>query len=191
MQDAADIERRSSKKGAVLGWLALISLGSDRLRTSGVDVGALVRGAIELGKSLNDDYDKDGEDDVDGFEDSDDDIANAAQWGDMDGPQGFEGADEDGDIDIYGKNNAEMMMFAGGGFGGKWDDDDDDDDFESPIDDVNEFVVLEEVFARLAQSEPAKLEAIKAGLPPDTLVAVGELIQAAQTYRAAKAAGNT
>mmetsp|Transcript_14605 Transcript_14605/g.29784 ORF Transcript_14605/g.29784 Transcript_14605/m.29784 type:complete len:1073 (-) Transcript_14605:34-3252(-) len=185
MQDAADVEKRSSKKGAVLGWLALISLGSERLQRSGVDMADLVRGVIELGKSLSDDYDRAGEeDDDDGLDD--DDVANAAQWGDMDGPQGFDGADEDGDIDILGKNNAEMMMFAGGGFGGKWDDDDDDDEFESPIDDVNEFVVLEEVFARLAQSEPAKLEAIKAGLPPDTLAAVGELIKAAQTYRASK-----
>jgi hypothetical protein len=76
-----------------------------------------------------------------------------------------------------------MMMM--GGFGGEdWDALDDDDDFESPLDDVNEIILLEEVLNRFAAAEPQKFEAIKTSLPPDTLNQVASLFAMAAEARA-------
>ena len=189
VKDAADVEKRSSRKAAVLGWLALISLGSERLDRNGIDVGVLIRGVIDFGKGLHELYDgmagEEEDEDEDGMGP---DIGEVANWGDIDGPAPFEDADEDGDVNIsgaaYNPTFGDSLMFFGGE--GKWDDDDEEEEFESAIDDVNEFILLEEVLSRFGQTEPQRLDAIKAGLPPESLVAVSELISAAHDARGVK-----
>lgn len=192
IEDAAEIDKYGSKKATVLGWLALLSMGSERLERNGVNPAVLVRGVIEIGQSLSEDYDQRNNDEDNDFEDEgamppmppdgfDDDELGGAN---------FEDGDEDGDININGDagyrgviSGDPMMMM--GGFGGEdWDALDDDDDFESPLDDVNEIILLEEVLNRFAAAEPQKFEAIKTSLPPDTLNQVASLFAMAAEARA-------
>ncbi|GMH72752.1 hypothetical protein TrST_g12124 [Triparma strigata] len=193
IEDAAEIDKYGSKKATVLGWLALLSMGSERLERNGINPALVVRGVIELGQSLSEDYndrlnnnfDDEEEDEgamppmpPDGFDDDE-----------------FEGAtlddagDEDGDINIAGNADYQRVisgdpMMMMGGFGADdWGDDDDDDDFESPLDDVNEIVLIEDVLNRFAAAEPQKFEAIKSTLPAETLNQVAGLFAIAAEAR--------
>ena len=177
----------------MLGWLALLSMGSERLERNGVNPAVVVRGVIELGQSLSEDYndrlnnnfDDEAEDEgamppmpPHGFDDDE-----------FEGATLDDAADEDGDINIAGNADYQRVisgdpMMMMGGFGADdWGDDDDDDDFESPLDDVNEIVLIEDVLNRFAAAEPQKFEAIKSTLPAETLNQVAHLFAIAAEAR--------
>ena len=199
--DGSEIERWSAKKATVLGWLGMLSLGIERLVRNGVDPSALFRGAIEMAKALKDDYEgggnEEGEsDDNDNMNSGEADFA--SNWDNSGTFASLEG-DEDGDVDLH--NNQEYMKLIRGGnaddpnflgyggfLGGEWDDDDEDEDFESPLDDVNELIVMEQVFNQLSASEPQAFEALKGTLPQETIGAIGDLYAAAQAAKAEAAA---
>jgi hypothetical protein len=189
--DFEELEKFLAKKTTVLGWLSVLSLGSDVLLRNGLDLPVLVRGAIELSTSLKDDYEgkykngEDGEDDeeVEGMTGAGGTkFASAGQQGGFEDDEEEEWEDEDGDIDDgddyrFGGN---VNDFMGMGF----DDDDDDDDFDSPLDEVRDVCVLQDVLNGFASREAAVFEQVKSQLPPETLQQCAVLYQEAAKVRA-------
>jgi len=168
MEDGSELERWMAKKATALGWLGLLSLGTERLTKNGVDPTSIFRGVIEVAKSIAEDYS--GNDDEDEEGDNGQNV-----WEDVDDEQGnaFADVDEDADIDLhdnaaYNKVLHDQAMFAG--YGGGFDfDDDGEDDLESPLDDVDELFVMEQVFASLEGKEPQAFAALRAGLPEEVV----------------------
>ncbi len=190
IKDYEDLDKWMSKKATVLGWLAFLTLGSDRLQRNGVDVTLLVRGVIEICSSLRDDSaakgddDSDGEDDIDGADPAfpQNQIAAASAFADAPDDE------EDGDVDFYGDHpftnpniGQDAWLFGGGG----WDEDDEDyGEYETPLDDVKEVIILEEVLNGFMAREPEVFAGVKSALPQETVQKCGVLFAEAASQRA-------
>jgi len=194
LADFDEFERYLSKKATVLGWLSVLDLGSERCKRNGLDLSVLVKGAIQMAKSLKEDYKGDGgsddEDDhgvasfvgaggtkfseyVDDEDEGGEGMGEEGEWGDED--EDGDRAAEDGFN--FGGGGLDNFDFAGMGF------DEDEDDYETPLDGVRECIILQNTLNTFAQREGPVFEEVKRGLGEEMMGYVAELYQEAAVQR--------
>lgn len=191
MQDADSMERWLPRKLTVLGLTAILVLPSTALPASMAgSIPPIIHTVVKLALRMKDEADK-GE--TDGEDDIDEDHVRRDETVDLD--HGFsEDEDVKNEVDeayrqaIAGVTNwdDDMTKFLLG----EWDDDgeDVDEDYISPIDQVNELLVLSDTLAHAFQREPEVYQAINAALPPETAANCQRLFQTAEAMKAQQAA---
>ncbi|GKY91239.1 hypothetical protein MPSEU_000096500 [Mayamaea pseudoterrestris] len=189
MQDADAMNKWLPQKLTVLGLAGILILPTSALPPSMTgSLPPIIHTVVKLALKLKDDAEK-GETDAN----EDFDESAAAHKGDeaVDLDQGFaEDEDVKNEVDeayrqaIAGVTNwdDDMTKFLMG----DWDEDGDDvdDDYVSPIDQIEELILLSDTLTLAFQREPEVYQAINSALPAETLANCQRLFQTATTMRA-------
>lgn len=185
IEDSAKVERWLPRKLTVLGFSAVLSLPTSSLPASvGSMLPQLIHTAVQLALALKEDTEKGETDAVDALDEEKGDA-------EYDVDNGF-GEDEDvtNEVDeayrkaLQGMNGWEgdMAQFLLG----DWEDegDDVDEDYTSPVDQVEELILLNDTLKLSFQREPETYQQIQAALPPETVVACQKVFAGADALRA-------
>lgn len=189
MLDAEHMDRLLPRKLTVLGLAAILALPTNQLPQSiSSSLPPLIHTVVKMALALKEDAEK-------GETGANEDIEEEGNKGDdlVDLDQGF-GEDQDvtNEVDeAYRKalqgltsttwedNMAKMFL-------GDWEEDgeDVDEDYVSPIDQVEELIVLAETLQQAFQREPESYQQVQAALPPESVSNVQRLFSAAEALRA-------
>jgi len=201
MSDAERMDRWLPRKLTVLGLSSILTMPVTSMPASiATSLPALIHAVVKMSLALKEDAEK-GEtggaasnDDDDDIEDDDDD-ANKHEEDAVDLDQGF-GEDEDvkNEVDeayrkaLSGVSNWEddMAKFLLG----DWEEDgeDVDEDYVSPLDQVDDLLVLSDTLKVAFQREPEAYQQVQSMLTPESLAACQRLFSTADALRADEAA---
>lgn len=187
MEDAEGMDRWLPRKLTVLGLASILALPTSSLPPSiATSLPPLIHTVVKMSLKLKEDSERGRTGASETFEEE-----NAKQEESVDLDQGF-GEDEDvkNEVDeayrkaLQGVSNWEddMAKFLLG----DWDEDgeDVDEDYVSPIDQVEELVLLSDTLQQAFQREPEAYQQIQGLLPPESVAAVQKLFSTAEAMRA-------
>lgn len=204
--DADKMDRWLPRKLTIVGWTSILAMPTANLPPSiGSAMPQVIHMSVRLALALNEESeggkDEDDGDEQDNKFEDDQPSGGMAQGisediGDVD--VGFaEDQDVTNEVDdayrraLQGVSNwdDDMAKFVLG----DWDDDGDDidEDYTSPIDHIQELLLLSDTLQNAFQREPEVYQQVQAALPPDTVVACQQLTQTAEAIRAQEALQQT
>mmetsp|Transcript_108 Transcript_108/g.167 ORF Transcript_108/g.167 Transcript_108/m.167 type:complete len:1061 (-) Transcript_108:259-3441(-) len=192
MKDIDTIDRWLPRKLTVLGLTAILVLPTSSLPASiSSFIPQLIASVVKVAEAMKEDTEKTE------TEAEDDRLEEEQGDGDDDDDEGF-GEDEDVTNEVDEAYNKAVNGMSGYGddmaaflMGGDWDDegDDFDESFQSPLDQVDELLYLNDTLKGAFQREPETYNQIQSALPPEIVNSCQKLFAAADAARAQSAQG--
>ena len=200
-------------KCTIVGWLAMLTLGSERLVRSGIDVGGVLSGVIEMSKTFNDEHmnrtPNNGNRNGGGDWDGEDDFQDMGHFADGNGGGGGGGGggdiyEDDGELWEEGGEFDEGPVtdierpddLALGGFmrnmkefgeegDYEWggEEDGDGEDYHKVMGDIQELQLLEDVLKGCLAREPHIFGQLQQNIKPEIMASYLELAKAAEQQR--------